>query len=74
MIGILPESFDELGKNAKEKVNKTWATLTDADIKTFDRITSTAIKYQDVIRGIQKRRHIMDDNAILNAMAEFTRS
>ncbi|MBQ2883893.1 MAG: hypothetical protein IJE43_09010 [Alphaproteobacteria bacterium] len=74
LIGILPESFDELGKNAKEKVTKTWATLTDADIKTFDRITSTAIKYQDIIRNIQKRRHIMDDNAILNAMAEFTRS
>ena len=74
MMGILPESFDELGKGAKDKVTKTWSTLTDADIKNFDRITSTAIKYQDVIRDIQKRRHIMDDNAILHAMAEHTRS
>ena len=74
MMGILPESFDELGKNAKEKVSKTWSTLTDADIKNFDRITSTAIKYQDEIRDIQKKRHMMDDNAILHAMAEHIRS
>ena len=73
-MGILPESFDELGKNAKEKVSKTWSTLTDADIKNFDRITSTAIKYQDEIRDIQKKRHMMDDNAILHAMAEHIRS
>ena len=74
MVKILPESFDELGKGAKEKVNKVWSSLTDADIRNFDRITSTAIKYQDEIRAIQKRRHIMDDNAILHAMAEHTRS
>lgn len=74
LMRILPESFDELGKGAKDKVTKIWSTLTDADIRNFDRITTTAIKYQDEIRDIQKKRHIMDDSAILHAMAEHIRS
>ena len=56
MIGILPESFDELGKNAKIHINKAWENLTDSDIKNFDLITATAIKYQDIIRAMQKEQ------------------
>lgn len=70
MKGILPESFDELSKNAKIHINKLWSNLTDADIKDFDRLTAMAIKYQDVIRSIQKERHILDNNAILNVIAQ----
>ncbi len=54
MIGILPESFDELGKNAKEHVMKAWNTLTPADLKQFNQITQTAVKYQNIINEIQK--------------------
>ncbi len=73
MIGILPESFDELGKNAKEHINKSWNTLTQADIKDFTRITSMAIKYQDVVRSIQKERRMMDNAALLNVLAQNER-
>ena len=72
LIGILPESFDELGKNAKIHINKAWENLTDADIKDFDRITAMAIKYQDTIRSIQKKRQLMDNNTLLNVLAEAT--
>lgn len=72
MVGILPESFDELGKNAKVHIHKAWENLTDADIKDFDRITAMAIKYQDTIRAIQKKRQLMDNNTLLNVLAEAT--
>ncbi len=71
-IGILPESFDELGKNAKIHINKAWENLTDADIKDFDRITTMAIKYQDTIRAIQKERRLMDNKALLDVLAQAT--
>ena len=73
MVGILPESFDELGKNAKEHVNKAWNNLTPADIKDFSRITSMAVKYQDVVRGIQKQRRMLDSAALLNVFAQNER-
>ncbi len=73
LIGILPESFDELGKNAKEHINKAWSTLTAADIKDFTRITSTAVKYQDIIRNIQKQRQLMDPAALLTVFAQSER-
>ena len=69
----LPESFDELGKNAKEHVNKAWNNLTPADIKDFSRITSMAVKYQDVVRGIQKQRRMLDSAALLNVFAQNER-
>ncbi len=72
MIGILPESFDELGKNAKIHINKAWENLTDADLKYFDRITAMAIKYQEDIRAIQKERRLLDNNALLNVLAQAT--
>ena len=60
MIGSLPESFDELGKNAKIHINKAWENLTSSDIKNFDLITGTAIKYQNVIRELQKKQQQRD--------------
>ena len=72
LIGILPESFDELGKTAKIHINKAWENLTDADIKDFDRITTMAIKYQDTIRAIQKERQLMVNNTLLNVLAQAT--
>ncbi len=72
LIGILPESFDELGKTAKVHINKAWENLTDADIKDFDRITSMAIKYQDCIRTIQKERRLLDNKALLDVLAQAT--
>ena len=73
MIGLLPESFDELGKNAKEHINKTWNSLTPADIKDFSRITGTALKYQDIVRDIQKQRRMMDPAALLTVFAQNER-
>lgn len=73
LIGILPESFDELGKNAKPHINKAWNSLTEADHKNFDRITNIAIKYQDVIRQIQKKRKMMDSSSILQVIAQNAR-
>lgn len=73
LIGILPENFNELGKNAKQQINKVWSRLTEADLKNFDRLTSIAIKYQDTIREIQKKKHAMDNNAILQAIEENIR-
>ncbi len=72
MVGILPESFDELGKTAKVHINKAWENLTDADLKDFDRVTTMAIKYQDIIRSIQKERRLLDNNALLNVLAQAT--
>lgn len=72
MIGILPESFDELGKHAQIHINKAWENLSHADIKDFDRITNIAIKYQDVVRSIQKEKQLMDNNALLNVLAQAT--
>jgi hypothetical protein len=62
MIQVLPESFDELGKNAKIHINKAWQNLTEADIKDFNGLTSIALKYQDVIRSIQKEHRSQDKN------------
>ena len=73
MIGILPESFDELGKNAKDHVMKAWNTLTPADLKDFTRISKTAVKYQDVIKDIQKKRKMMDSVTLLNTFAQNER-
>lgn len=61
LIGILPENFDELGKNAKIHINKAWEHLTDADLKDFNCITAIAIKYQDTIRAIQKEYRALDN-------------
>lgn len=72
MVGILPENFDELGKSAKEQINKAWKNITDADEKDFDNITKMAVKYQDVIRKIQKERRMLDNNALLNVLAQAT--
>lgn len=73
MIGILPENFDELGKNAKEHINKAWNTLTAADIKDFMRITSMALRYQDDIRQIQKKRRMLEPDILMNVFAQSER-
>lgn len=70
MINILPESFNELGKHAKIHINKAWENLSQADLKVFDRLTSIAIKYQDVIRSIQKERQMMDTNTLLTIVSQ----
>lgn len=70
LIGILPESFDELCKSANKQIDKAWYTLTEADHKNFDRITNIAIKYQDVIRSVQKKRKMMDSSSILQVIAQ----
>ena len=56
LIGKLPESFDELGKNAPEQIKKIWNTLEDGDIDKFRNINNTAIRYQNIIRDLQKKR------------------
>lgn len=56
LIGKLPESFDELGKNAPEQIKKVWNTLEVGDINKFKNITNTAIRYQNPIRALQKER------------------
>ena len=63
LIGLLPESFDELGKRAKIEINKAWHNMTPTDIENFNRITATAIKYQDVIRRIQQEKQAEDIKA-----------
>lgn len=73
MIGILPESFDELGKNAKDHIQKAWNTLTPADLKDFTRISQTAVKYQDIIKDIQKKRRMMDTATLLSSFAQNER-
>jgi len=64
MIGKLPESFDELGKNAEEHVKKIWNTLAPADVDKFKNITNTAIRYQDIIRKLQKEKQTRDSQSI----------
>ena len=59
-------------QNRQIHINKAWENLTDADIKDFDRITTMAIKYQDTIRAIQKERQLMDNNTLLNVLAQAT--
>ena len=73
MIGSLPESFDELGKHAKVHINKAWENLTSSDIKNFDLITSTAIKYQDIIRKIQKKQQRLELDSKLLPQAIWER-
>ncbi len=60
MIGILPESFDELGKNADTYINKAWKNLTGSDLQNFKLITDTAVKYQDIIISLQEERQKRD--------------
>lgn len=60
MIGKIPESFDEFGKNAEDHVKKMWSTLKAADVDNFKAITNIAIRYQDVIRGLQKEKQQED--------------
>lgn len=73
MIGILPENFDEFGKHAKIHINKAWENLCDADVKDFDGITKIAIKYQDIVRSIQKEKQMMDSNALLQVLSQNER-
>lgn len=53
LIGILPENFDETEQYAKVRINKAWQTLTPMDIENFNKITATAIRYQEIIREKQ---------------------
>ena len=70
---ILPESFDEFGKNAKIHINKAWKSLSPNDIADFNNITTTAVKYQSLIRSVQKQKEMLDNNAILSSLAEVGR-
>lgn len=54
-LGLLPENFNEFGKNAKPTITKAWEDLTDTELAQFDSITKMAIKYQHIIRSIQKQ-------------------
>ncbi len=54
-IGILPENFDEFGKNAQAIIKKEWRGLSETELAQFDSITKMAIKYQHIIRSIQKQ-------------------
>jgi len=56
LLGKLPESFDELSKNAPEHIKKIWNTLEAGDVDKFKNITNTAIRYQSIVREIQKER------------------
>ena len=69
-IGVLPESFDEMSKNAKAEVDEMWNNLTPADIRRFNRITETAIKYEPVIKSLQTKLKMLDNNVVMNMIAE----
>ena len=76
MIGALPESFDEFGKNAKIHINKEWANLADTELADFHNVTAMAIKYQPLIRKIQKQRSSgdeLDANTLLNLISQNDR-
>lgn len=76
MIGALPESFDEFGKNAKIHINKEWANLADTELTDFQNITAMAIKYQPLIRKIQKQGNggeELDANMLLNLISQNDR-
>ena len=61
LLGILPENFDETEQYAKARINKAWQTLTPIDLKNFNKITETAIRYQEVIREKQIEEKNKDD-------------
>ena len=66
-LGVLPENFNEFGKNAKSKILKEWEGLSDTELAQFDNITKMAIKYQPLIRSIQQKEKSehLDTSAIL---------
>ena len=70
---ILPESFDEFGKSAKIIINKAWKSLSPNDLTDFNNITTTAVKYQGLIRSVQKQKEMLDNNSILSSLAEVGR-
>jgi len=70
LLGKLPESFDELGKNAPEQIKKIWSTLEAGDVDKFKNITNTAIRYQNVIRDIQKKRQTEEKSSIQQQILE----
>lgn len=71
MLGKIPESFDELGKGAETYVKKVWGTLEAADVEKFRDITNTAIRYQDVIRNLQKEKQREDTEDLEKKLADI---
>ena len=74
-LGVLPESFDEFGKNAKATIFREWEDLSDTELAQFDNITKMAIKYQSIIRSIQRKekQDHLDTCAILNMHYQQTK-
>jgi len=71
MLGKIPESFDELDKSAEAHIKKIWNTLEAADVEKFRDITNTAIRYQDVIRNLQKEKHREDTDDIEKKLTDI---
>jgi len=61
LMGILPENFDETEQYAKARINKAWQALTPMDLENFNKITETAIRYQETIREKQRAEKEKDD-------------
>ena len=74
-LGVLPESFDEFSKNAKNTIFREWEELSDTELAQFDSITKMAIKYQSIVRSIQQRENQehLDSCAILKMHLEHTK-
>ncbi len=70
-LGVLPESFNEFSKNAKNIIFKEWSDLSDTELAQFDNITKMAIKYQPIIRSLQKKStHCHTDNCIISSLQQ----
>ena len=71
MLGKIPESFDELGKGAETHIKKIWNALEAADVEKFKDITNTAIRYQDVIRNLQRDKQREDTNDLEKKLSDI---
>ena len=77
LIEVLPENFDEFGKNAKNRVMKEWGELSETDLADFASITTMAIKYLTEIRELQKRsreKHKLNHDDIIDIISDTGRN
>ena len=60
LIEALPQTFNELSKDAAKQINETFESLGEEDIERFKNINEVAKRYQKTIQEIINERKIKD--------------
>ena len=60
LIGVLPQTFNELSEGATKQIDETFSKLGNEDVERFKNIMEVAKRYQPVIQKIINERKIKD--------------